>query len=539
MKNIYLFWVILAFPILAFAQLPDTYDLRNVDGASYVTSVKSQQGGTCWTHGTMASIEGNLMITNIWEESGETGEPALAEYHLDWWNGFNQYNNDDLTPPSGSGLEVHMGGDYRVATAYLSRGEGAVREIDGQQYENPPQRHLDSYHYFYPRTVEWYTIGDNLENINTIKQKIMDHGVIATCMFYDNAFINWDYIHYQPPTDPSDPNHSVAIIGWDDNLVTQAPEPGAWLCKNSWGTWWGNNGYFWISYYDKHACRNVEMGAISFQEVEPMKYEKVFYHDYHGWRDQLEEVTTAANRFELNENCILEAVSFFSNAENVDYTVTIFKQMGEDGPEEALAEISGNIEHIGFHTFDLPESVELMDMSEFVIQLELSDGGIPYDRTSDIPVLLGAPNRRTIVESTAAENQSFYLNPEDGLWKDFYNYEDPSGYEHTGNFCIKGLCTTKGVGVNRYSSTKENLKVYPNPVESILNLTFDMESAGHAVVIITDMAGRQVADISTSVTQGNNTLTMAIDRSTIKPGFYTIRVENETHVISRSSIIVK
>ncbi|NOR45895.1 MAG: hypothetical protein GQ534_09945, partial [Candidatus Delongbacteria bacterium] len=263
----------------SFADISE-FDLRYTTGSNYVTSVRDQFYGTCWCYAAVVAVESNLMVTGNWNFEGEEGEPNISESHLSWWCGFNEFYNADIDPHTGDGLELHMRGDYLLTTAYMSRGDGFVREIDSSDYYNAPAMSSDSYHKYYARDIEWYTMDDQLKGIAKIKEKIVEHGAIGTSLGYSYSFFDNDMkIFYQPPSSDIYITHCVGIIGWDDNLETQAPEgPGAWLCKNSYDGLY----YFWVSYYDKHACREAEGGAVSFQNVERMKYDAVYYHDYHG-----------------------------------------------------------------------------------------------------------------------------------------------------------------------------------------------------------------------------------------------------------------
>lgn len=524
--------------------LPDTFNLLNYNGVNYVTSVKSQQGGTCWTHGAMAAIESNLIFNGKWNANGEVGEPDMAEYHLDWWNGFNNHNNDDIVPPTGSGIDVHMGGDYRVTAAYLSRGEGAVRDLDAPSYTFPSKRYDTTYHYYYVRDIEWFTIGPNLERIDTIKRMLMTYGVVGTCMCYDQNFINDDYIHYQPDYTTDKPNHAVSIIGWNDTLVTDAPLPGAWFCKNSWGSWWGIDGFFWISYYDKNACREPEMGAITFRGVEPMQYEHVYFYDYHGWRATKDDVDEAFNAYVANGDEVIEAVSFYTTTDDVNYTVKIYDDYSSGILDNELTSQSGNIIHTGFHTINLSLPVNISAGDDFYVYLYLSKGGHAYDRTSEVPVLLGA-SYRTTVESSAKPGQSFYY---DGTsWQDFYYYVDPPWGSGTANFCIKAL-TNDGftTGYDNQDNVKEDnilYQNYPNPFTSSTRIIYTLTSQADVELDIFNIAGDKIKTlIKQTQTAGEyHIIWDARDdaENVISPGIYVYRLSAGKNSFFKKMVFVR
>ncbi|MBN1539847.1 MAG: hypothetical protein JW939_06855 [Candidatus Thermoplasmatota archaeon] len=421
---------------LEIGSIPSEFDLREYNGTNYVSVIKSQSGGTCWAHGTMAAIESNLMMTGLWESvEGNASEPDLAEYHLDWWNGFNNFTNYDRDPPGDSGLWVHYGGDYRVATAYLARGDGAVRDKDGQNYDDPPERNLPTYHRYYPMHVEWYQMDDDLNGIDEIKRAVMEHGAVATCMNADPRLRDETHAHYQPPTDNREPNHAVAIVGWDDSKTTPAPLDGAWLIKNSWGSSWANQGYFWISYYDRWACKHPEMGAVSFRNVSYLVFDRAYSHDYHGWRDTWYNSTEVFNSFIAGKNEQLTGVNFYTTEDDTMAKVTIWDDHVDGSLSGPLWSETRHYERKGLHTILFEDPLELRKDDDFHIMLNVSRGGIAYDRTSLVPTLLEPPAREpgpdSWVTSFSAPDQSFFRNGT--KWSDLYYVNESA------NFCIKGL----------------------------------------------------------------------------------------------------
>ena len=104
-----------------------------------------------------------------------------------------------------------------------------------------------------------------------VKLLISEYGSVSTMIYMDNSGK-----YYCPDTAascyPFDGvvNHAVTLIGWDDNYKKEnfssnsdVTTDGAWIVKNSYGTSWGDDGYFYISYEDKSLKNLVSDTAVT------------------------------------------------------------------------------------------------------------------------------------------------------------------------------------------------------------------------------------------------------------------------------------
>jgi len=171
--------------------------------------------------------------------------------------------------------------------------------------------------------------------------------------------------------------------------------------------------------------------------MQPLQYDNIYYHDYHGWRATKTDCDEGFNAFIAERDEYLNAVSFFTAADSVDYTIKVYDTFQSGQLQDELISQSGFTEFTGFYTISLNSPVSLEDGNDFYVYLSLSNGGQPFDRTSEVPVLLVEESYLTIVNSTSNPDESFYW---DGAqWQDMYFYADPPWPAGTANLCIKAL----------------------------------------------------------------------------------------------------
>lgn len=421
--------------------LPESYDLRETSG---ISSVKNQSVyGTCWTHSSAASAECGLLKT----------EPSvdLSELHTAFYS---YYGSDQIE----TGLDkisdiLNYGGSTRVVANLWSQWIGPVREeklpYDNVAFFDDPvkteeMRYESDYHLENAYLFDYDDERNNFDKVNgLIKQFVYEgHGVDVS--FYSDSNLNYNYNKNSSYTvrKPRFANHAVTIAGWDDNFPAsdfkKIPEGnGAWLVKNSWGSNYGDEGYFWISYYDRSLCQ-----FAVYDLGDKNNYNYIHQHDSFvptnsmSAYDESDIIAPSymSNIFSSENGEQIEAVSTYFNNPDTEYEVVIYTNLTDlSDPTSGIPSLStsGICKLTGYQTIELSEDVSVnagesfgvvvkmyCEDTPYVIPLETSLYAENYE-TGEITDL-GGYTTKSGIEAYTDINQSFFSS--DGInWSDTVN----------------------------------------------------------------------------------------------------------------------
>ena len=426
---------------------PSSYKTANLP------AIRNQGGyGVCWAFSTISLLEINLLKNKLVSDDID-----LSEFHLVNFT----YNN--VTDPLGgsagdtttflrsSNSVTQNGGDIRMAFNSLMDWEGAVDEtlvpytaevastinttgLSDDLARKNTKIHLQNY----------YKV--NMTNQTDVKQAITDYGALSISYYAygghsSNKYYNSSTAGYYCYDSNTGTNHAVTVVGWDDNyskdnFPTEPEGDGAWIVRNSWGSYFGENGYFYLSYYDKST--KVEGYAVEAQTSD--NYDNNYQYDGTGWfsymgysgyggTNKYANVFTAKANESKAEN--IEAVSFedYSSA-GCKYNISIYTNLTDvSDPESGTLECtqSGQTTFDGAYTIKLNNPVYVEDGTTFSVVVEL------ISSTNNGPYMVSDTTYNGSwfsCESAALENQSYIYRPYDRSWVDY-------GKRENKNFRIK------------------------------------------------------------------------------------------------------
>jgi C1A family cysteine protease len=411
--------------INAVEDLPISYDLRS---QNFLTSVKNQgQIGACWTFSTNGALESYFKKFK----------------GLDY-----DFSENNLLTHSGFDFAPDDGGNIYMSLAYLSRWEGPVLEADDPYPTVPVPENVVKRDGISPSNHVQDAIlipvkNSALDNYD-IKYCIENYGLAYTSMNWASTYYNSMNHTYYSNVSMSTGGHAVGIVGWDDNYPKEKfsitpPGNGAFICKNTWGSNWGENGYFYVSYYDINA--GYEVNAV-FTKVEDLNnYSKLYQHDELGFVATLGYGANEVWSMNVFNNKTVQgtnkenimAASFYTTLKNEQYEIYIIPNYDPSAlPNVGVLNNmvkTGMIDYPGYHTIKLNEPIKLENATKFAIAIRLKSS-----EPVVAPVEQNVSNYTSKAVSLAGES---YLSINGRSWIDIGSVE--SSYHS--NACIKAFTT--------------------------------------------------------------------------------------------------
>ena len=337
--------------------LPAKYDLREHDRVSPVRD----QGtfGTCWAFASLAALETVSM-------------PAEE----------NIYSVDHMSLNNGFTLDLSEGGEHTMSMAYLASWNGPVLEEDDVYGDGETNSNLPAV-----KHLKEAIIIDGKDD-NRIKNAIFKYGGGETSIHMEMTYGAYKSEYYNSDTSSyyysgsEAPNHDLVIVGWDDNFSkdnfsTPPSKDGAYICKNSWGTSFGDEGYFYVSYEDTNIC---EKSIVYTKLDDTDDYDNIYQTDILGWVGQMgfsDEKAYFANVYTAQGDETLKAVSFYSTGSNTKFSVFLVTNYEDEkslnGGRKEIGQ--GETRYAGYYTVDLTQEINLEKGQKYAIIVSVETPG--------------------------------------------------------------------------------------------------------------------------------------------------------------------
>lgn len=206
------------------AAVPAAFNLNNIYGVSHVAGVRNQLGcGSCVAFGAVAALEG----TARWTRRVPTLDVDLSEAHLfyGWGASVGRTCANGWFPDPALQFCTDRGLTYENEWPYSdgnSNGRSLPAGWESHRAKSTGRVNLTN-------------------NIAGIKEHVNNYGPVAACFIVYADFFAYRSGVYRRTSNDERGGHCVAIVGYDDAQQ-------AWICKNSWGTGFGEGGFFRIGY---------------------------------------------------------------------------------------------------------------------------------------------------------------------------------------------------------------------------------------------------------------------------------------------------